>query len=149
MPFSTAVRTTRYSTAVAANGVNPGIELFGVEPEAGNDFQRSLAAGERVHIEVPGTIADGLQTQSPGELTFPIVRALTRGIVTVNDDDLRAAMRFAFERLKIVIEPSGAAGLAALLAKKLDVRNRPVAVVISGGNVDLSRFSSLLTGYDQ
>ena len=132
-------------TAVAARGLNPSIELYGVEPQAGNDFQRSLQTGERVHIEVPNTIADGLQTQQPGELTFAIVRALVRGIVTVSDDELREAMRFAFERMKIVIEPSGAAALAAIMTGKLDVRGKSVGVLISGGNVDIDRFDTLLS----
>lgn len=130
--------------AVAARGINPAIELFGVEPQAGNDFQRSLQTGEPVHIDVPQTIADGLQTQQPGELTFPIVRDYTRGIVTVSDDELRDAMRFAFERLKIVIEPSGAAALAAVMTGKIDARGKNTGVVISGGNVDTGRFAQLV-----
>ena len=130
--------------AVAARGVKPSLELWGVEPQAGNDFQRSLLAGEPVHIDVPRTIADGLQTQQPGNLTFPIVRDLTRGIVTVSDDELRDAMRFAFERMKIVIEPSGAAALAAIMTAKIDVRGKNAAVVISGGTVDMERFAQLL-----
>jgi threonine dehydratase len=132
-------------TAVAARAINSEIQLFGVEPQAGDDFARSLRAGERVHIEVPETIADGLQTQSPGELTFGLVQTLTQGIVTVSDAELRRAMAFAFERMKIVIEPSGAAALAAVLSGKLDVRGKRVAVVISGGNVDIDRFSALLS----
>ena len=132
-------------TAVAARGLNPSIELYGVEPQAGNDFQQSLQTGERVHIEVPKTIADGLQTQQPGELTFAIVRALARGIVTVSDDELREAMRFAFERMKIVIEPSGAAALAAVMTGKFDMRGKSVGVLISGGNVDIDRFDTLLS----
>ncbi|HZZ65732.1 MAG TPA: pyridoxal-phosphate dependent enzyme, partial [Candidatus Baltobacteraceae bacterium] len=87
-------------TAVAARAINSEIQLFGVEPQAGDDFARSLRAGERVHIEVPETIADGLQTQSPGELTFGLVQTLTQGIVTVSDAELRRAMAFAFERMK-------------------------------------------------
>jgi threonine dehydratase len=130
--------------AVAAQGVNPSIELYGVEPQAGNDFQKSLLSGERVHIDVPHTIADGLQTQQPGELTFAIVRALARGIVTVTDDELRDAMRFAFERMKLVIEPSGAAALAAVMTGKIDVRGKSAGIVISGGNVDIDRFAQLL-----
>jgi threonine dehydratase len=132
--------------ALAATELRPWIEIYGVEPEAGDDFAQSFARGERVEIPVPQTIADGQQTTSPGELTFPIVKRLCAGIVTVSDDDLRDAMRFAFERLKLVIEPSGASALAALLAKKIDARGRRVGVVISGGNVDPSRFAEILTG---
>ncbi len=130
--------------AIAATATSPGIEIYGVEPEAGDDFKQSLARGERVSIDVPDTIADGMQTQSPGELTFPIVRRLARGIVTVTDDELRAAMRFAFERMKLVIEPSGAAALAALLFAKVDVVGKRVGVTISGGNVDATAFADAL-----
>jgi threonine dehydratase len=132
-------------TAVAAHGLNPAIELYGVEPQAGNDFQQSLQAGKPVHIDVPNTIADGLQTQAPSELTLRIVSAFGRGIVTVTDDELRGAMRFAFERMKIVIEPSGAAALAAVMSGKLDVRDKAVGIIISGGNVDIERFDSLVS----
>ncbi len=131
-------------TAVAARGLDASIEVYGVEPQAGNDFQQSLQAGKPVHIDVPDTIADGLQTQAPGELTFAIVSALARGIVTVSDDELREAMRFAFERMKIVVEPSGAAALAAVMAGKVNVRGKNAGVVISGGNVDIARLRSLL-----
>ena len=89
--------------------MRPGIAVYGVEPAAGDDWVQSLARNERVTIPVPDTIADGLQTQSPGRLTFPIVQALCAGVVTVTDAELCDAMRFAFERLKLVIEPSGAA----------------------------------------
>ncbi len=131
--------------AVAAHALAPQIELYGVEPQDGNDFQQSLQAGEPVHIDVPITIADGLQTQSPGELTFAIVREYARGIVTVSDDELREAMRFAFERMKIVVEPSGGAALAAVLFDKFPVKNRSVGVLISGGNVDAERFARILS----
>jgi len=129
-------------TALAAHGINSSIELHGVEPEAGNDFQQSLARGEIVHIDVPKTIADGLQTQAPGEITFPIVRDHVKSIVTVNDDQLRGAMRFAFERMKLAIEPSGAAGLAAVMARFLPAGKR-IGIIISGGNIDAGRFASL------
>ena len=98
-------------SALAATALAPGIAVYGVETVAGDDWVQSLARNERVTIPVPDTIADGMQTQAPGELTFPIVRALCAGVVTVTDDELRDAMRFAFERLKLVIEPSGAAAL--------------------------------------
>ena len=130
--------------ALAATALRPDIAIYGVEPEAGDDFARSFALGERVEIPVPMTIADGQQTTSPGELTFPIVRRLCAGIVTVSDDELRAAMRFAFERLKLVMEPSGASALAALLYGKVAVAGKRVGVVISGGNVDAAQYASIL-----
>lgn len=130
--------------ALAATAHRPQIEIWGVEPEAGDDWVRSLARGERVTIPVPRTIADGAQTTSPGALTFPIVSALARGVVTVSDDDLRAAMRFAFERLKLVVEPTGALALAAVLSRKVDARGRRVGIVVSGGNVDGRTFADAL-----
>jgi threonine dehydratase len=129
---------------LAAAALRPQIALYGIEPEAGDDFKRSLATGERIEIAVPETIADGQQTTRPGELTFPIVQRLCAGIETVSDDELREAMRFAFERLKMVVEPSGACGLAALLRAKLPVRGKRVGVVISGGNVDAARYAAIL-----
>jgi len=93
---------------------------------------------------VPRTIADGLQTQAPGEITFATVREHGGTIVTVSDSELVEAMRFAFERLKIVMEPSGAAALAAALFGRIDVAGKRVGIVISGGNVDVSRFAELL-----
>ncbi|GAC1396225.1 MAG: pyridoxal-phosphate dependent enzyme [Vulcanimicrobiaceae bacterium] len=131
--------------AIAATALRPGIAVYGVEPEAGDDFARSFARNERVEIAVPDTIADGQQTTSPGELTFPIVRALCAGILTVSDENLRDAMRFAFERLKLVLEPSGACALAALLSHRIDVRDKRVGVIISGGNVDAKRYAEIIT----
>jgi threonine dehydratase len=131
--------------ALAATELRPGIAVYGVEPTAGDDFARSFAAGERIEIDVPQTIADGQQTTSPGLLTFPIVKRLCAGFFTVSDDELRAAMRFAFERLKLVLEPSGASALAALLSARLDARGRKVGVVLSGGNVDPARYCESLT----
>jgi threonine dehydratase len=121
--------------ALAASGLRPGLAIYGVEPEAGDDFARSFALGERVEIPVPQTIADGQQTT---------VKRLCAGVLTVSDDALRAAMRFGFERLKLVFEPSGAAALAALLSGKIEVTGRRVGVVISGGNVDPSRYAEAL-----
>jgi threonine dehydratase len=130
--------------ALAATKLSPGIAVYGVEPEAGDDWVQSLARNERVTIPVPDTIADGMQTQSPGELTFPIVQALCAGVVTVSDEELRDAMRFAFERLKLVIEPSGVAGLAAALTGRVDVRGKRVGVTLSGGNIDAATFARLI-----
>jgi threonine dehydratase len=131
--------------ALAATRLRPGIAVYGVEPSAGDDFARSMVRGERVEIAVPDTIADGQRTTSPGEITFAIARRLCAGILTVDDDELRAAMRFAFERLKLVMEPSGASALAALLSNKLDVSGKRVGVVVSGGNVDAALYASILS----
>ena len=131
--------------ALAATAMTPGIAIYGVEPETGDDFAQSFARGERVEIAVPDTIADGQQTTQPGELTFPIVKRLCAGIVTVSDDDMRATMRFAFERMKIVLEPSGACALAALLSAKIDASGKRVGVVLSGGNVDAARYASIIS----
>jgi threonine dehydratase len=131
-------------SALAATGLVPGIAVYGVEPEAGNDWVQSLERGERVTIPVPETIADGLQTTAPGEWTFPIVQALCAGVVTVSDDELREAMRFAFERMKLVVEPSGAAALAALLNGRVDARGKRVGLILSGGNVDPASFARLI-----
>jgi threonine dehydratase len=131
-------------SALAATALSPGIAIYGVEPAAGDDWVQSLARNERVTIPVPDTIADGLQTQSPGALTFPIVQALCAGVVTVTDTELCDAMRFAFERLKLVIEPSGAAALAAALTARVDIRGKRVGITISGGNVDPANFARLI-----
>jgi threonine dehydratase len=132
--------------ALAATALRPGIAIYGVEPEAGDDFQQSFASGERVEIPVPVTIADGQQTTSPGKLTFPIVMRSCAGILTVSDDQLRDAMRFAFERLKLVMEPSGASALAALLSGAIDARGKHVGIIVSGGNVDPAHYASILNG---
>ena len=132
-------------TALAAHGVNSEIAIYGVEPQAGDDVAQSLARGERVTIPVPKTIADGLQTTAPSELTFAIARDHARAVVTVSDEALRDAMRFAFERMKLVIEPSGAAPLAALLQKRIaEIAGKRVGAIVSGGNIDGRRFAELL-----
>jgi threo-3-hydroxy-L-aspartate ammonia-lyase len=132
-------------SCLAATALSPGVRIYGVEPEAGDDWVRSWAADRIVSIPVPKTIADGQQTQAPGELTWPIVRGLAAGIVTVTDDEIRATMRFAFERLKLVLEPSGASALAALLFEKVDVRGARVGITLSGGNVDPKAFAAILS----
>ncbi|GAA4968614.1 threonine dehydratase [Nonomuraea thailandensis] len=130
-------------SATAAKGLLPGARVIGVEPEAGDDTRRSLAAGERVSIPVPRTIADGQAADIPGELTFSINQHLVDDVALVSDDDIRAAMRFAFERLKIVIEPSGATPLAALLSGRLERVPPRLGLIISGGNIDTRRFAEL------
>jgi threo-3-hydroxy-L-aspartate ammonia-lyase len=131
-------------TCVAAHGVDRSMEIYGVEPQAGDDVRQSLELGERVVIPVPKTIADGLQTQSPGEITFPIIREHATAIVTVTDEELIGAMRFAFGRMKLVLEPSGAAALAAVFFDKIPVAGKRVGIIVSGGNVDAKRYATLI-----
>jgi len=133
--------------AVAAKGVRPSIRLFGVEPETGDDVRQSVAKGELVQIPVPDTIADSLQTTRPAERTLRIVRALVEEIVTVSDDDLRRAMALLASRMKLVVEPGGSAGFAAVLAGRLaPAGGSRIGVVLSGGNVDPERFGRLVAG---
>ena len=133
-------------TAIAAHGLDPAIAVYGVEPAAGDDFAQSLRLGHRISIPVPKTVADGLQTTAPGELTFAIAREHVRDVVTVSDDELCEAMRFAFERMKVVIEPSAAAPLAALLHQRIpDVAGKRVGVILTGGNIDAARYGELIT----
>ncbi|MFB9466761.1 pyridoxal-phosphate dependent enzyme [Streptomyces cinereospinus] len=135
-------------SATVAKGLHPGIRVIGVEPEAGDDTKRSLEAGRRVSVPVPRTIADGQALPTPGELTFSVNRRLVDGVALVGDDEIRAAMRFAFERLKIVVEPSGATPLAALLSGRVERLPRRIGVIVSGGNVDADRFARLCAGGD-
>ena len=133
--------------AVAAHHCLPAIEVWGVEPEAGNDTQRSLAEGRIVHIPTPKTIADGAQTQASGELTFPVIQQRVRGIVTVSDAQLIDTMRFFAQTMKLIVEPTGCLAAAALLwgvAGLPDLRGQRVGVIVSGGNVDLESFARLL-----
>jgi threo-3-hydroxy-L-aspartate ammonia-lyase len=133
--------------ATAAKALRPGIRVVGVEPEAGDDTRRSLAAGERVRIPVPRTIADGQQADIPGELTFAVNRQVVDAIVTVSDAEIVDAMAFLFDRMKLVTEPSGASAAAALLAGHVpDAAGARVGIVISGGNVGAARFAELMAG---
>jgi threonine dehydratase len=138
--------TAGASTALKA--LCPRARVFGVEPAAGNDTQLSLAKGERVRIPVPRTIADGQQVEIPGELTFQVNRRLLDGVLLVGDDDIRAAMRFLFERLKLVVEPSGASATAGLLREPRQFAGARVGVTLSGGNVGIERFLALMAGGD-
>jgi threo-3-hydroxy-L-aspartate ammonia-lyase len=133
-------------SAVAASHLSPGIAVWGVEPEAGNDTQQSLARGEIVRIDTPRTIADGAQTQSSGRLTFPVIQALSRGVLTVSDAQLVETMRFFAERMKLVVEPTGCLGAAALLEGAIDLRGARVGVIVSGGNVDAKSYASFIGG---
>jgi threonine dehydratase len=130
--------------AVAAKALVPAIEIHGVEPEAGNDTQLSLARGEIVTIPTPRTIADGAQTQASGRLTFPVIQRHVKSIVTVGDAELVAAMRFFAERMKMVVEPTGCLAAAAAFEGRVDVRGRRVGIIISDGNVDLPAYASFL-----
>jgi threonine dehydratase len=130
--------------ATVAKGLWPGIRMVGVEPAAGDDTKRSLDAGRRVSVPVPRTIADGQAAPVPGELTFAVNRRLVDEVVLVSDAEIRAALRFVFDRLKLVLEPSGATGVAALLAGRLDPPPARIGVILSGGNVGWRRFAELM-----
>jgi threo-3-hydroxy-L-aspartate ammonia-lyase len=133
-------------SALAARHLSPGTRIVGVEPEAGDDATRSFRTGILQTADNPQTIADGARTPSLGTLTFPLVRALVDDMVTVSDDDLVRAMRFLWERMKVVVEPTGALGLAAALRGKVGVEGKKVGVVLSGGNVDLGQALALFEG---
>jgi threo-3-hydroxy-L-aspartate ammonia-lyase len=133
-------------SAVAARQLAPDCRVIGVEPEAGDDVVRSFRAGRIVHIDVPQTIADGAQTQQPGDLTFQIIQSLVSDVVTVSDAALVRAMRFFAERLKLVVEPTGALAAAAVLEAKVPVVGKRVGVIVSGGNIDPVRYGELLAG---
>jgi threonine dehydratase len=128
---------------VAKTRDNP-VRVIGVEPAAGDDVRQSLQRGDIVTIPTPRTIADGQQTTAAGEVTFAIMRKLVDEVVVVDDDQLLAAMRFAFERMKVVLEPSGAAALAAVLAGGVTSAGERVGVLLSGGNIGVDRFVQLM-----
>ena len=131
--------------AVVAKAQASPLRVVGVEPASGDDVKRSLESGERVTIAVPQTIADGQQTTAPGVRTFPVLQANVDEIVLVSDDEIVDAMTFCFDRLKLVTEPSGACGVAALLAGQVAVEGRRVGVIVSGGNVGSARFAELVS----
>ena len=131
-------------SALSARALSPDCKVYGVEPEAGNDGQQSLRAGKIVHIETPKTIADGAQTQHLGEYTFGIIQRDVDDIFTVTDEQLVEAMRFFAERMKMVVEPTGCLAFAGAIAAAKAIEGQRVGVVISGGNVDLSRYASLI-----
>lgn len=131
-------------SALAARALSPGCQIYGVEPEAGNDGQQSLRAGRIVQIPVPQTIADGAQTQHLGDYTFGIIRRDVSDILTVTDAQLVEAMRFFAERMKMVVEPTGCLAFAGACADAAAIRGLRIGVIISGGNVDLARYGALL-----
>jgi threonine dehydratase len=132
-------------SALAARALAPRCKIYGVEPEAGNDGQQSFRSGAIVHIDTPKTIADGAQTQHLGAYTFAIIRRDVDDILTASDAELVDCMRFFATRMKLMVEPTGALGLAAARAMKAQLHGQRVGVIISGGNVDLERFCALLS----
>jgi threonine dehydratase len=130
--------------ALATRALSPACKLFGVEPEAGNDGQQSFRSGSIVHIDTPQTIADGAQTQHLGDITFAIIRRDVDDVLTASDAELIDCMRFAAARMKLVFEPTGCLGFAGARAMRDSLQGKRVGVLISGGNVDLGRFCSLL-----
>lgn len=133
-------------SALAARHLSPECLIYGVEPEAGNDGQQSFRSGSIVHIDTPKTIADGAQTQHLGAMTFPLIQQNVDDILTASDDELIAAMTFFAERMKMVVEPTGCLGFAAARERKAALRGKRVGIIVSGGNVDISRFAALLAG---
>ena len=129
---------------LAARALAPDCQTYGVEPEAGNDGQQSLRAGQIVNIPTPSTIADGAQTQHLGKYTFAIIQRDVADILTVSDAQLVEAMRFFAERMKMVVEPTGCLGFAAACAQLPAIKGQRVGVIVSGGNVDLARYAELL-----
>ncbi len=132
-------------SATAAKHLRPEITVYGVEPETANDTALSLAKGERVSIGVPRTIADGLQVPSPGRLTFPIVQKTVAGILLVSDEEMIETLCWMLERMKVLVEPSGVAGAAAVRHEKADFSRARVGVILSGGNLDRGRLADFLT----
>ena len=131
---------------VAAKHLLPEIAVYGAEPERGDDMRQSLRAGRIVSIDVPRTICDGQQTQAIGIEPFEVIRALVTDVLTASDPAVVDAMRFAFERMKVVLEPSGACALAALMANAAQFKGRRVGITLSGGNIGLDRFVALVSG---
>lgn len=132
-------------TALSTRALAPKCVLYGVEPEAGNDGQQSLRSGSIVHIDTPKTIADGAQTQHLGNYTFGIIKRDVDDILTASDEELVNAMKFFASRMKMIVEPTGCLGLAGALGVKDSLKGKRIGVIISGGNIDLERFCSLVT----
>jgi threo-3-hydroxy-L-aspartate ammonia-lyase len=131
-------------SALAARELAPHCAIYGAEPEAGNDGQQSFRSGSIVHIETPKTIADGAQTQHLGQYTFPIIKRDVTDILTATDEQLVGCMRFFAERMKMVVEPTGCLGFAAARKMKDQLKGKRVGVIVSGGNVDMERYSTFL-----
>jgi len=122
--------------AIAAKHLSPGCRVIGVEPEAGNDVFLSVKSKKIVTIGLPNTIADGARTQSPGSITFPLVQRYVDEMLTVTDEELLRSMFYLWERMKVVVEPTGALAASALLEKRISLKGKKVGIVLSGGNVD-------------
>ena len=131
-------------SALSARALSPACAIYGVEPETGNDGQQSFRSGKIVHIDTPATIADGAQTQHLGSYTFEIIRRDVDDILTASDMQLIECMRFYASRMKLIVEPTGCLSLAAAREMKSSLKDQRVGIIISGGNVDLKRFSTLL-----
>jgi threonine dehydratase len=129
--------------AIATKHLSPGTRVIGVEPAAGDDAARSFHTKKLVSIDIPDTIADGARTQALGAITFPLVLRHVDDIITVSDAQLVEAMRFLWERMKLVVEPTGALATAGVLGGAIDVRDKRVGVILSGGNVDLKAIAAL------
>ena len=132
--------------ALATRALAPDCQLYGVEPEAGNDGQRSLRTGAIVHIDTPKTIADGAQTQHLGNLTFPIIQRDVNDILTASDTELIDCMAFIATRMKLIVEPTGCLGFAAARRMKDRLKGKRIGVILSGGNIDMARFAGLVGG---
>ncbi len=130
--------------AIAANHLSPGVRMIGVEPAAGDDVTRSFQTRTLQSVHNPDTIADGARTHSAGKLTFPLILHHVHGMLTVTDEELLRSMFYLWERMKIVVEPTGALAAAALLEGKLNARGQRVGVIVSGGNVDLKAVARFL-----
>ena len=129
--------------AIAAHALSPGIAVIGVEPSLGDDVVRSFRTGSIQRVHNPATIADGARTSAPGQITFPLIMHYVADMLTVDDAELLRTMWYLWERLKVVVEPTGALGAAALLEGKLDARGKRVGIVISGGNADVQQLCAL------
>jgi threo-3-hydroxy-L-aspartate ammonia-lyase len=133
-------------SAIAAKALLSAVQVYGIETEAANDWALSLAKGAKVTIAPPDTIADGIRTQTPGELTWPIVCALVHGVELVSEAEVKDAVRFMLLRLKLLVEPSGAVPLAWLLScRAQSLRGRRIGVIVSGGNIDAAALAAILS----
>ena len=132
-------------SAIAAHHLSPGVKVIGVEPAAGDDVTRSLQTKMLQTVHNPDTIADGARTSAAGKITFPLILHHVHDMLTVTDAELLRAMVYLWERMKIVVEPTGALAAAALLEGKLEAQGKRVGVIISGGNVDLKNLAVLLS----
>lgn len=131
--------------STAAKGIKPGIRCFAIEPESGDDTRQSFIKGERVSISPPPTIADGLRVQSPGTLTFPILQQNADDVLTVSDEEIVETIKLLLFRMKMLVEPSGAAAAAAVLFRKLPQDLKRVGVILSGGNIDEEALARMLS----